>query len=283
MPFYRSAVPSRYTPYKTVYRHAALPYDARDEAESATQRGGVFARPYYPSNYYVPSTRASRRLNSKATSLGLEHKYVDSFVTVQDLEFSDNGSLGNQSPQTLNCFNGIVQGSARDQRTGRTVTLTSLDVRGQLNWGSSNNPGTADIAFTPVVYMAVVLDMKPRQTVFASEDAFVNPAASDATCAVPLYNLLNSTRFRVLWHSTFVCPVRDIQVGDGGLFLYGNLRTPFRAFLKMNIVTNYLDGGGTETSIQDNALYFVGWWSPSLDGTPVAPAISYNARMRFRG
>lgn len=211
--------------------------------------------------------------------VGIEKKFFDSAYSAVAMNFSTDGASGEMQPTAggVNCISCPTQGSGANQRTGRKLTITEASVSGavyEIAAFTETTPGQAPGGY----FFALVLDKQTNQSVYDSEDVFVNPTAdTQAMVPFPLRNLEHSQRFTVL-DSQYVRPppqtsyavsssswdTRAAYAPAVSLFWRG----------KINVIA---DGtSASVTNVSDNAIHLIAYSTG-----PLASVFEGKARIRF--
>jgi len=231
-----------------------------------------------------PSLASVRRQSLNARSggyLGLERKFLDTSRAAINLTAPTNAAGGEVDPATDLCLNGMQQGSGESNRIGRKATLLNITVRGNVRL-----PARADVPANtelPCIMVALVLDKQTNGAQLASENVFTNPSADARLATQPFRNLEYNERYQVL-------KTVKINAQDWGTMATGydgsgdpdsngsNYQFTMYCDLK-RLVTQYVDNTGVINDIVDNSIHMIAY----TNNVGMAPALSYNARLRFVG
>lgn len=216
-----------------------------------------------------------RRANySYAGLLGVEHKFFDTSALNRSLVAPTDASGAEVDPTTLNCISVPAQGDGEQDHDGKKIIIDKIQIDGIVNCASQ----TAQTASDPpsLVYIALVQDTQTNGAQLSSENVFTNTAASSLTAASPQRNMSYLPRFKVL-------AVRRLRLTttpnafDGTQA--GDTKT-WRIYLNCNIPVTFTTATTSViTAVTDNSLHIVAYTS----STTLAPTLSYNSRIRFRG
>ncbi len=208
--------------------------------------------------------------------LGIETKFFDSSRAASALTAPTDAAGGEHDPTTLNTLFAPVQGTGAQNRDGRKVKMTSIEISGVVDVSSQVNQTATDVSGK--VFIALVLDKQTNAAQLNSEDVFDNQSASVALAASPMRDLERSTRFRVLKKWEFVIAQPEM-VFDGTNIEQMGYHKAF--YLKMGLgqTVEFIANGGTVADIQDNSLHMVAYCS----NTSLAPRLNYNCRVNFIG
>jgi len=170
-----------------------------------------------------------------------------------------------------------TQGSGPQQRIGKSIRVTSVQIKGSVYAALTSTLGTCPGSH--IFYVALILDTQTNMAQCASDDVFLNPTVDYHTAVTPLRNLLNSKRFKILKSETF-------DVNRQTLFYAApNFATCGKAavidwFLPMDLEINFDANTDSDVgNIVDNSLH-VACATSNQDGTSY---IIYNARIRYLG
>lgn len=244
-------------------------------AASSSSRSGVQRRRVYPAGArrrgYIPRALVAQ---------GVETKFLDSNLNSTALASQTSWAGCELNPATQLCFNSMVQGTSASQREGRKITNVSLEIVGTILQNAQAGQTAMDIA--PTIMLALVLDTQTNggtATGLDAENVYTNPSAVAVCNAAPLRNMNYSKRYRVLrtWTKNLTQLPAAVE-GAGDIEQAGNT-TPFKMFVKLGFVTEFLGNAGTVADISTNGLFLIG----TTTHTSTAPTITYNARLRFRG
>lgn len=208
--------------------------------------------------------------------LGIENKFYDTSKTGTALVAPADAS-GAEFDPTTGGLNTVAQGDGESNRDGRNIAMHSIHINGtifsnpQANQTATDQPG--------IVYIALVQDLQTNGAQLNSEDVFTNPSGQTYLAASPFRNLQYTKRFRVLKTKVYKLPNPNIGY-DGTNMEQQGVDIPF----KMNVQlggqkVNFSGTTAAIANIVDNSLHFVAYCS----STDLAPAIAYNARLRFSG
>lgn len=226
----------------------------------------------------VPVARARRgRVYSDA---GIETKFYDTSLVLSALTAPTDASGGEKNPSATICLNSVVQGDGESNRDGRQITMKSIQIKGSVVTASQSTQSTADSAAS--CFIALVLDTQTNGALLNSEDVFTNPSANAAGATTLFRDLQFAKRFKVLATRQFTLGNPGIanDTGATGGLVQNGLRKDFQMFVPLNNIRT-LYSGTTETiaNITDNSLNIIAFCST----TTQAPALTYNARLRFVG
>lgn len=229
---------------------------------------------------YFKAGKTQRRVAAKAYAArnrrtggyaGKEVRYND--VYISNIKVENTAAASVIDPATLNCLNGLAQGTGQSERGGLRATIKSIHIRGDLKW-----------KFSPTGGCCRILLVKDRQT----NGAQMTGAELWNILAVSLYiqtsqhlNLENSHRFQVLADKKVKFVTQNHYLNAAGSDVAPSVITPFeiKHFFKGGMVTRFLDTGNTVSDIADNSLHLIAINSDSTIST--ALDMSYVSRVRF--
>ncbi len=208
--------------------------------------------------------------------LGAELKFFDSHQNDTAITAPADAAGGELDPTTLNCLFAPTQGTGAENRDGRRVSMKSLLIVGNVICASQANQTVPEEASS--VFIAVVLDKQTNAAQLNSEDVFHNESGDASLAAAPLRDLERSTRFRVL--KTWKLDFQVVSAAfDGTNIEQAGLVQHFEGFIGLNVPVEFVANGGSISDIQDNSLHVIAYCT----NTGLAPALNYNARIRFMG
>lgn len=217
---------------------------------------------------------AMRRLRQIAP----EVKFYDTSLNDSQLAAPSDASGGEHDPTTVLTLSAPAQGSTEQQRIGRSIRITKVDVFGYIH-AAALVTQTAVAAF-PNFFVALVLDKQSNQGQLNSEDVYKNQAADADLATMPMRNMSNTTRYQVLAQ-------QHLQITSGAAANNAAATTiscsgftiPVQFHLKMNIPVKFAVGVTSAgiAAVEDNSLHIIAF----TNSTVYTPKISYNARIRF--
>lgn len=190
---------------------------------------------------------------------------------------SPTGATGGEAdPGTKLTLCCPTQGDGDSSRDGRKYTMKSVQINGVVRFVAQTDQTAADVA--AVVHIALVLDTQSNGAQLNSEDVYTNPSADAIAAATPLRNLTRVSRYKILkvWNMDMPQPE---MVWDGTNVEQSGVMKRFSGYLKLDIPVECIANGGTIADAQDNSLHMIAFCS----STTTAPALTYNARVRFVG
>jgi len=228
--------------------------------------------------------RRTRSLASRRTAavLGVEKKFFDTAVATVALTANTDMTAGEFDPTALPaavaCLSAPAQGDGEQNRDGKRIIVKSCQVKGAVSIAASELE--AQTASPCKVFVALVQDMQTNGAQLNSEDVFKNLAAVAGTIVTPTRNLLFSSRFRVLRSEVLDMTIPTLSHFAADSFSFNGIQKEFEWFVPMDMPVNF--GSGTTAviaNVVDNSLHLIAFATT----TSKAPAIQYNARIRFIG
>lgn len=231
----------------------------------------------------IPDSQVRRLLNTRTSGLlGMEVKYLDTSLTGGVLVASTNCSGGLQDPLTISTLSAPDMGDGPTQRDGRQIRMKNITIRGQIRLGPET--GLTGPDNIPTIFVALVMDKQTNGAQFLSEQLYTNPSGQAIQVTNAFLNLENNQRFRVL---------KTVRIGPeqfagnhtmgsypAGQLAENGLTVPFTIFHDLkNTVANFVNTGGTVSTIADNSLHIVAF----TNDTTASPVLDYNSRLRFVG
>lgn len=215
--------------------------------------------------------------------LGIETKFYDTGLAPLNIAAVRDWSSSEFDPAGLGCISAPAQGDGPSDRDGKKCVIKSVQIQGNITgstWEAFANP-LAGCA----VFVALVLDTQTNGAQLSSEQVYTNPADADLTIADPLRNMQYSSRFRVLktWDLNLDAKtMSESQVGPVSQFSGTGRHAEFSCYLDgLNIPVNFTGTTSVVANVVDNSLHLIANAANANLGW--APAISYNARIRFQG
>ena len=189
----------------------------------------------------------------------MELKFLDCAWNGIAIAASTDGSDGEMQPSTgcTNCISCPAQGDGESQRDGRKFVIKSAWVSGSIE--TSAIADAVDVADFSGYYAALVLDTQANGATVVSENVYLNPGNSGSNMMpVPLRNLQNSKRFRIL-ASKYIYPPGAYAGTDGsGTNSIGAQKTPtFTLNWKGNINVDTTGTTADVASVSDNVLHLI--------------------------
>lgn len=268
-----------------------MPYNKRKRTyKKYTRKRRSVNRPVYSSSASASNYRKKRtnmrntRVSSYNGTLGVEKKFLDCAANNLALVSSAGQSTQELNPTTgcTNCLSAPAQGDGASNRDGAKIIGKSLQITGIVGMPAQTNQTLTDT--TPIIYLAVVLDMQTNggtATGIDSENVYQNVGANSNLCATPLRNMSFSTRYQVLKLKKIRLPVPSVT-WDGTNIEQAGVTVPFDIYLNLkNLPIKFTSGSTTAdvSSVIDNSLHLIGG-SSDQGGLPV---IYYQSRFRFIG
>lgn len=213
--------------------------------------------------------------------LGLEKKYFDTAIQATQVITNPAGFTdGIYNPQLSfadsNSVSAPSQGPGPQQRIGKSITITGVYLRGTIFISSQQDIAARPNAFH--YFVALVLDTQTNGAQCTSSDIFQNQSAGVSTIHVPLRNLINSKRFRILKSEHGTVQANDYS-SDGSSWYTAGMAHTFDFFVPLELQVNFADASGSDiANVIDNSLHVVA--SSNYSGYSF---IEYNARIRFLG
>lgn len=239
--------------------------------------GSRYARKTAAAQYGINYLRRAAMNRRTGGFLGIESKFYDTSLNDGALTAPADASGGEHDP-TVDCLNAPAQGNSEQQRIGRSIRVTRCSVMGYIH-AAALVTQTAVAAF-PNFFVAIVLDTQANATTLNSEDVYKNQAADADLATMPLRNMSNTGRFRVLAQ-------RHLRVSTGSAANNAAATTvscsgftiPFQFHLRMNMPVRFKVGSTAAgiASVEDNAIHVIAY----TNSTVYTPKISYQARVRY--
>ncbi len=226
----------------------------------------------------VARPRARRVANARTGGyLGLEHKFFDTSLSGSVVTAPTDATGGEHDPGTVLCLSAMAQGDGEENRDGRKVTITHVEVKGfvagPVVMASADFPGHQEF------FIALVQDTQTNGAQLDSENVFKNESAAAGVAAYPFRNLQFEKRFKILATRTLRRPVVTGGTDGTNTNSLSGWAVPFHIRKKLKMPVIYNGTTAVIANTTDNSLHMIAYAS-GVSGTPV---ISYNARVRFVG
>jgi len=240
---------------------------------------------FYSGRGVRPGSYMRRRFSGlrKYPQAGIETKFYDTTLNLSNLvapAASATWAGLEQNPATTLCLNAMQQGTGASNREGRKITMQSIQIEGAISCAVQADQTAADIM--PVVKVWIVLDKQTNGGTASgldSENVYTNPSTGVIGGVSPLRNMLYTKRYKVL--KELEVPMTNlVPVYDGTNVEQSGAHNAFSCFIDLKgRGVEYLGNAGTVADIVDNGLFVLA----TASSVTYAPAITYNARLRFRG
>lgn len=164
-------------------------------------------------------------------------------------------------------INVIVQDDTEDGRTGRRVTVKSIDVKGFVQIQAE----TAAANTSDWVKLMLVLDKQANKAAtITATDLFVTDSI------LSYANLANKNRFKILWSENFTLGVSG-AAASGAALVFGSDARPFEAHKLVNIDIDFDNTAatGARTTQTANSISFI-----AISRNGIA-SMAGSARIRF--
>lgn len=210
--------------------------------------------------------------------LGIETKYYDTSLVGSALTTNTDGSGGEHDQSATIGPSTILLGDLETNRDGRKASFISWQVSGIISCAA--NPDETAMKAAISVFIAFVWDKQTNGALLNSEDVYINDTGSAFGGTSLLRNMKFTKRFQVLGVRRFTMQMPNVGF-DGTDIEQGGAIRNFSFFKKFSKPILALYSAGTETIVNsvDNSLHILAWTSD----TGLAPTITYNSRLRFRG
>lgn len=219
--------------------------------------------------------------------LGLEKKFYDTAKGQTAILTTDAWAAGVYNPTVsgtmgsvtgTNCLSVPSQGSGPQQRIGKAITIKSLQMKGTVTHSNVLSGGALPVP-SAKVFVALVLDTQTNGAQCTAADIFTNLAPDYNTLPVPMRNLLNSKRFKILKSDTFDLDTKSTAY-NAGLNQYacnGN-SVVIDWYLPMDLPVNFIDETDQDIgNVVDNSIHVIAASSSAFT------YLAYSARIRFLG
>jgi len=257
-------------------------YATRRPQKRGYRRSGVTARTKrrpYTARMGEPVSKGEliSMLNRRTGGfVGKELKFLTMSQSV-NLSTTASGAGIEVDPDSLLCFNSMIQGTGPDERIGRHIWMKSLYIVGQVGYIPDEDLNIPIIDHIYTIW--IVLDTQTNKAQLNSEDVLECPVADASMGPMCIRNMENTDRFTVLKKKTLrgVADTTAVATDD---YQNAGRRLPFKFFLNLKNLKVLFDPdstNGTIAQIMDNSIHMLATCSdPSA-----APFIEYHARLRF--
>ncbi len=220
--------------------------------------------------------RRPARRRRKNPVLGMELKFYDQSLN-SNINTNTDGSGIEEDPSATILLNTVTQGDGESQRDGRKLIMKSIFVSGTIQI-----PAVADQTAPeqlPHVAIWLVLDTQTNGATIVSENVFVNKSADILGGTSLMRDMKFTSRYRILDKVEFVCTPPMLSGDSTNFDMQGSI-TKWKLSANLNNMP-VLYSGTTETvaNIIDNSLHILA----TCTSATMAPAITYNSRLRFFG
>lgn len=203
---------------------------------------------------------------------GIEHKFLDSNFIGQ----VDN-LLANAIHENITqlCLNGIPPGTGEDERIGRRVRLTDLEINGHYELITETIASEAGSMFT----IWIVKDTQTNR-IQMNPLEYLKGGAPTSQATNTMYNLQWKDRFETLYKRTFRVQATTYNTNSNQ---FGSAYVPFQIKIPLNcpVLFNNQTGSvdGTVSSISDNSIHFLCVSDKANTGGNAN--VFYQSRVRF--
>jgi len=187
----------------------------------------------------------------------VERKVIDFPDAVYTINTTSNGFL----------MNGVGTGTDFNQRIGRRINVTSIQLRGYFDL---NQTTSTDI---DACRMMIVQDCQPNGVTPNLSDVLTVDPTSGLVHPNAFMNLNNRERFKVIWDKLISLGCYERNVGN----IFYNAKPYIDVYKRVNIPVEFSATGNTIGSIATNSILFFIFGSA---GTATWK-FSTNARLRF--
>lgn len=250
-------------PPKKEYKDYRAARKAFASSRSAASRQSMYVRPAAKSRYQALPT---------------EKKYFDSEKGETAIT---NGSTtwagGEYDPATANTLFFPQTGDDINNREGRKVHVTGINIRGVILVPAQTNQTVADAASS--VRIILVQDQQTNGNQLNAEDVINSGAATSSTAIHMFTNPASFGRFRILKDKTFTLqnPTTSFDgtnIEQSGLERLFHLKVNF----KKPVVVHYnATNGGTVADVIDNSFHIIA----TTSATGLVPTLVYKCRTSF--
>jgi len=200
--------------------------------------------------------------------LGVEEKFKDRNQGVSDKSLADEWTLLSGT-----ALNATAQGDAENERDGRKIRVTKIDLKGYLQ----RKPGTVDDGPVPqMASLCLFVDTQTNGTAPTPTDLYHQPNTARAN--LQFRNLEKSSRYKILWRADIPAQATVGHNKTTATGAYAGDLIPFEFHKTLKLDTNYTDTTDTTAAIADNSIWLAGVTNDDLQVT-----CAYSVRVRFVG
>lgn len=217
----------------------------------------------------IKAARPARRNARTGGFMGLETKFID---------YSYSGAISTTitgaeaDPATVDTLSAIAQGDGESNRDGRKCVLTSLHIRGDVQFDSINAAASGSTPAPDVCRVAVVWDTQSNGAQLNAEDVFL-PATHVEHA---FRNLQYTKRFKVLYDECFEM-VPSAMGGNGTTASLVGDRKVFKINKALKVPVLHDGTTASMANITDNSLHVIAF------GSSTGMTLTYESRVRFQG
>lgn len=218
--------------------------------------------------------RRNRRRRYNYPSLKAEPKFYDTYLVGTVMPSNTTMATLSMNPSAAALISTPVVGDSEQNRDGKKIIITQVEVKGVVHQPSQVNQTAPD--YGQFAWVALVLDTQTNGTACSSADVFKNNGVGVEVCQ-PFRNLLFGGRFRILKMKKFTFN-NAVLTYDGTNLEQQGITRPFKMYKKLRLPVNFNAGTTADVAnVIDNSLHIMAW---SSLGTAY---LGYNARIRFIG
>jgi len=228
----------------------------------------------------VPPFRARRpRYQNQRTSgfLGIERKFYDTNLIATAIPASTDFTATEFDPSATAMMTTPPVGNGEQTRDGKQISALYLE----FNCVVQNNASEAQTGPTQgcKVFIAIVLDTQSNAAQCQGEDIFKNTNAVAETAMLPMRNLLNAKRFRVLKQAILNLDRTSLSSAALNDFSSTGVSRAFKWFIPLKGMRINFNAGTTASiaNVVDNSIHVI------ANCNLTTSQLAYNARLRFVG
>lgn len=221
--------------------------------------------------------RRLRRRRYNYPSIKAEPKHYETFLPATAVATNATFAGLLQNPSATSMITTPTVGDSYNNRDGKKIIVTQLEIKGQLYHASNINQTTAP--FGSRAWVAVILDTQCNGVVPTTSDIFnqLDTTPPTAYWSFPYKNLLLGGRFRILKFK--YCREKNTNFNyDGTNFEVAGSTHPFKVFKKMRLPVDFNAGTTADiANVTNNCIHVLAWADDNRW------QIGYVARIRFIG
>jgi hypothetical protein len=176
-----------------------------------------------------------------------------------------NGNSISNTTGVISLMNGVAEGHGVNQRIGRNIVVTDIQVKGEWVYPMSsvyNTPSQFGKGIQMGVRTMIIVDRQCNGSAPLASDFLDGNTGLTNGWTIVGYNETNADRFHILYDKTSTLEAEimiydtDPTVGiTTDIVAYGKRNLPLDIALKCEIPVQYKGTGNTVSSINSNAIY----------------------------
>lgn len=201
--------------------------------------------------------------------LGIENKFIDYSFSGDVVGTNDSAEV---DPATANSLSAMAIGDGESNRDGRKAVLTSIHVKGSMEYKAETNETVMPSA--RVAFIALLMDTQTNGAQFNSEDVYL-PATN---VEFAWRNLQFTKRFKVIRTQQFVFDAPNAAFEGVSTFATGGMMQTFQWDVPLQTAVQMGGSTAVVANIIDNSIHMLAFAS---NGNVFS--LKYESRCRFIG